>query len=119
MVPGMETEELKENVEDLTSHVSDYLDTLYRLTLLKVTQKATNLASTRSGRNSCLYTRIVCIIFRERWSGLVAWRYTKKQGRRFFIIAGFYFLLLFIIILLAQKELFFLYQQSCLGKIYE
>ncbi|MEI9942700.1 MAG: phage holin family protein [Chitinophagaceae bacterium] len=41
----MQVEELKEKAADLTDHVEDLANTFYRLTVVNITQKATNIAS--------------------------------------------------------------------------
>jgi Putative Actinobacterial Holin-X, holin superfamily III len=115
----METEDLKEKVEDLTSHVSDYLDTLYRLTLLKITQKATNLASTIVTTIAVCTLGLIALFFAS--IGVAWWLgdIIKSRAGGFFIIAGFYLLLVFCIVLLRKKIVFPYIRKLVLGKIYE
>lgn len=41
----MEINEIKEKTKDLTEHVSDYAETFYKLAILKMTRKGTDIAS--------------------------------------------------------------------------
>jgi len=115
----METEDLKENVEDLTSHVSDYLDTLYRLTLLKVTQKATNLASTVLAAIAVCTIGLFVLFFVSVGAAWWLGDILKSRAGGFFIIAGFYLLLLLCIVLLRKRIVFPFIRNLVLGKIYE
>ena len=115
----METEDLKETIEDLTSHVSDYLDTLYRLTLLKATQKATNLASILVAAIAICALGLVALFFAS--FGVAWWLgdIIKSRPGGFMIMAGFYLLLLLCIILLRKKIVFPFIRNLVMGKIYE
>jgi hypothetical protein len=115
----METEDLKENVEDLTSHVSDYLDTLYRLTLLKVTQKATNLASIVVATIAVCTLSLFILFFASFGAAWWLGDIIKSRVGGFFIIAGFYLLLLLVIILFRKKIVFPYIRNLVMGKIYE
>ena len=115
----METEELKEKAEDLTNHVSDYLDTLYRLTLIKVTQKATNLASMVIAAIAVCTLGLFVIFFAS--FGVAWWLgdIIKSRAGGFLIIAGFYLLVLICILLLRKKIVFPYIRNLIMGKIYE
>jgi len=115
----METEELKEKAEDLTSHVSDYLDTLYRLTLLKATQKATNLASTIVATIAVCTLGLFALFFASLATAWWLGDIVQSRIGGFFIMAGFYLLLMIIIIALRRKIVFPYIRNLILGKIYE
>jgi hypothetical protein len=115
----METEDLKEKTEDLTSHLSDYLDTFYRLTVLNVTQKATNMAS------AVLSAIVLCTLgmFVIFFTGFgIAWwlgDILKSRAGGFLIVAGFFLLIVLGIILFRKKIIFPLIRNKIIRKIYE
>lgn len=113
------TEDLKDKVEDLTSHAGDYLNTLYRLTLVKVTQKATNLASALVATIAVCTLGLFVLFFAS--FGAAWWLGDVLQNRAggFFITAGFYVVVLVIIISLRKKIVFPYIRNRILGKIYE
>src|SRR5947207_7248667 len=113
----METEELKENVEDLTNHVSDYVDTLYRLTLVKVTQKVTNLASIVVAAIAVCTLGLFVIFFASFGAAWWLGDIIKNRAAGFFIVAGFYFLFLLVIILFRKKIVFPYIRNLVMGKI--
>jgi len=121
----METEELKEKpdlkekIEDLTGHLADYLDTYYRLTVLKVTQKTTNIAT------AVFSTIVICTIgfLVLIFAGLgAAWWLGDIISSRvggFMIVAGFYLLLAVVIVLFRRKIIFPFIRNSFIREIYE
>jgi hypothetical protein len=115
----METEDLKETVEDLASHVNDYLDTLYRLTLLKAVQKATNLASTVVAAIAVCTLGLIALFFVSFGAAWWLGDIIKSRAGGFMIMAGFYLLLLVCIILLRKKIVFPFIRNLVMGKIYE
>ena len=115
----METEELKENAKDIASHVGDYLNTLYRLAIVTITQKATNIAA------GIIASLAVCIIgtfvifFAS--AGLAWWLgdLVKNRAMGFFIVAGFYLLLILLIVASRKKIVFPYIRNRIIGKHYE
>ena len=115
----METEDLKETVEDLTSHVNDYLDTLYRLTLLKAVQKATTLASTVVAAIAVCTVGLIALFFASFGAAWWLGDVIKSRAGGFMIMAGFFLLLLVCIFLLRKKIVFPFIRNLVMGKIYE
>ena len=115
----METQDLKEKVGDLTNHVGDYLDTLYKVTLLNVTQKTTNIAS---GAIAAI-VGVVLGMFVLFFAGFAAawWLGNVIESRvgGFLLVAGFYLLIAIIIILLRKKIVFPYIRNLLIKKVYE
>ena len=114
----METDELKEKKQDLGNHASDYLDTLYDLASVTITQKVTNVAS------RIIVTIIVCalglfVLFFASL-GLAWWLgdIVKSREGGFWIVAGFY-LLLILIIAISGRKIFSSFRNRIIRKIYE
>ena len=115
----METEELKEKVDDITTHVGDYVDTFVKLTALNVTQKVANVAS------SAVQSLVVCLLglFVLFFSAAaLAWwlgDVVNSRAGGFLIVAGFFFLVTVIIIALRKQTIIPFLRNSIIRKIYE
>lgn len=115
----MQTEELKENVEDIATHVSDYVDTLAKVTALNVTQKVANVAS------HAIQSLVVCLLgmFILFFSGLaLAWwlgDIVNSRAGGFIIVAGFFLLVSLIVIALRKQTIVPFLRNSIIRKIYE
>jgi hypothetical protein len=95
------------------------LDTLYRLTLLKITQKATNLTATMVAAVAVCTLGLFVIFFASL--GMAWWLgdIIKNRVGGFLIISGFYLLLLLVIVLLRKRIVFPFIRNLVMGKIYE
>ncbi len=113
-----EKEGFKEKVGDLTDHVGDYLDTLYKLTVVKATQKATNAASIIVVAIAVSTIGMFALFFAS--IGLSWWVGNLINSRvgGFLIVAGFYLLVLIIIILL-RKKIVFPFFRNLIMRIYD
>jgi len=115
----MEAEELKEKTQDTGSHIEEYANTLYRLAMITITQKASNIAS------GVIVAVAVCLfgLFMLFFAsfGLAWWLGDVVQSRvtGFLIIAGFYFLLIVVLIFSRKKILFPFFRNWIVRKIYE
>ncbi|MBO9659252.1 MAG: phage holin family protein [Chitinophagaceae bacterium] len=112
-------EELKEKTADLVDHVEDIADTFYRLTIINVTQKATNVAS---GAITMILTAVIgfCVLIflgvaLSFWLGdLIG---SRSGG---FLLGGACFLLvLFILIALRKRIVFPMIRNLIINKVYE
>lgn len=102
----METQGLKDKAEDILSHGADYLDTFYKISLLKVTKKATHIASV------AISIIVVCSLgmFVMFFAGLgLGWwlgDLIESRTGGFLLVAAFYFLAAIVIILFRKKIIF-------------
>jgi len=115
----METQDLKEKVENLTSHTGDYLDTLYKVTMLNVTQKATNIASAAIGAITICILGMFVLFFIG--FGAAWWLGDMINSRTggFLIVAGFYLVLTICIVALRRKIVFPFFRNLLIKKVYE
>jgi hypothetical protein len=111
-------EGLKDKVGDLTDHIGDYLDTLYKLTIVKTTQKATNIASLVVVAIAVSTLGMFVLLFAS--IGLSWWVGNLINSRvgGFLVVAGFYLLVLLIIILL-RKKIVFPFFRKLIMRIYD
>ena len=112
-------EDLKEKTIDLADHVEELADTFYRLTVLNVTQKATNIVS------GAVVMIMLCSLgfFVLLFAGCaLAWWLGNIINSRVggFLLAAVFFLILMIIVsLLKKKTIFPLIRNLIIRKVYD
>lgn len=112
-------EELKSKAGSLTNSIRNYLDTFYKLALVGLTQKATNILAGLLAGITTLFLFILTLFFIGM--GLAWWigGLINSTAGGFFIVAGFFILLMILIIVLRKKIVFPLLKKAILKKIYE
>ena len=115
----MEAQNLKEDAKDILNHASDYAETFYKLSLVRLTKKVSNIASGLV--NSVLIFFIsLCILLFISFAG--AWwlgDLVENRAAGFLLIAAFYVLLIFILILMRKKVISPFIRNTLISKIYE
>ena len=115
----MALEELKDKTADLVGHVEDIADTAYKLTLIHLTQKATNLVSAAVSMIIVVTLGMFVILFAgiafSWWIGNVI---ESRAGG--FLLGGLLFLILTIIIVSFRKKIIFPYMRDLIiRKLYD
>jgi hypothetical protein len=113
-----EKEGFKEKVGDLTDHIGDYLDTLYKLTIVKATQKATNVASIIVVALAVITVGMFALFFASIALSLWIGNLISSRVGGFLVVAGFYLFSLLIIILL-RKKIVFPFFRNLILRIYD
>ena len=103
-------EDLKEKTVDLADHVEDLATTFYRLTVVNVTQKATNIISGAIMLSHCRFAWIICFIICRICTWLVAWEIFQQQGQWIFISSRIFFIDPVFDVFLRKKTIFPVYQ---------
>ena len=115
----MEAQNLKEDAKDVFNHASDYAETFYKLSLVRLTKKVSDIAS--GVVNSVLIFFIsLCILLFISFAG--AWwlgDVTNDRALGFLLVAAFYLLLIFILILMRKKIISPFIRNTLIRKIYE
>jgi hypothetical protein len=115
----MEAQNLKEDAKDVFNHASDYAETFYKLSLVRLTKKVSDIAS--GVVNSLLIFFIsLCILLFISFAG--AWwlgDVVESRAIGFLLIAAFYVLVIFILILMRKKVISPLIRNTLIRKIYE
>lgn len=112
-------DELKEKARDLIDHTEDLADTFYRLTVLNVTQKASNIASGAIVMIVMCGLGLFCLFFA---GCALAWWLGDLVNSRiggFLLTAAFFLLVLLVIALLKKKTLFPMIRDIIIRKVYE
>ena len=115
----MEIQNLKEDAKDVLNHAGDYAQTFYKLSLVRLTKKLSDIASVVV--NSVLIFVIsLCILLFLSFAG--AWWLGDVLNNRasgFLLIAAFYMLLVVILILMRKKVISPFIRNTLIRKIYE
>ncbi len=112
-------EELKTKAGSLTDHVSDYIETYVKLTVVNATQKATGVASV--SLIAVLVTFFFMFVFMFIGVGASMWLGEVLGDMKigYFIVGGFYFICALIIIALRKKIVFPYVRNQIIRKVYE
>jgi hypothetical protein len=115
----METQNLKEDAKDVLNHATDYAETFYKLSLVRLTKKVSDIGS--GVVNSVLIFFIaLCILLFISFAG--AWwlgDVVESRAGGFLLIAGFYMLLIVILILMRKKIISPFIRNTLIRKMYE
>lgn len=112
-------DELKEKTADLADHIEDLADTFYKLTIINVTQKATNIAS---GAVMMIAVSVLGLFVFLFLGIALSWWLGDLTGSRtagFLLGAAFFLIVLFIIILLRKKIIFPFIRNLIISKVYD
>ena len=115
----METQNLKEDAKDVLNHATDYAETFYKLSLVRLTKKVSDIGS--GVVNFVLIFFIaLCILLFISFAG--AWwlgDVVESRAGGFLLIAGFYMLLIVILILMRKKIISPFIRNTLIRKMYE
>lgn len=115
----MEINDLKEKTTDLTDHLEDLAQTMYRLSVVRIAKKV----STISAGLVVMLGAVVACLFIIFFAGLAfGWWMGDLMNSRaggFLISAGFFTIILFIIIGLRKKTLFPQIRNLIIRKVYD
>ena len=112
-------DDLREKTADLADHVEDIADTFYRLTILNVTQKATNVAS--ATLTMILVTVIGLFVLLFLGVALSLWLgdLTGSRTAGFLLGSAFFLVLLLVLLALRRKIVFPMIRNLILRKVYD
>ena len=112
-------ENIKEKIEELTDHTKEYLETLYDLSMVRVTQKVANTASIAV--SSFIAIIFVLLVLFLGGIGLGWWLggLLNNMAAGFLIVAGFYLLCLIFVFVFGKKIILPVIRNRIVKKIYE
>jgi Putative Actinobacterial Holin-X, holin superfamily III len=112
-------DELKEKTADLADHIEDLADTFYKLTVVNVTQKATDIASGAIVMMAICVLGLFVLLFIG--FGLAWWLGDIMENRTagFFLGGGLFLLLLIIILAMRKKWIFPYLRNMIITKVYD
>lgn len=112
-------EELKTKAEDLTKNLKEYAETYYKLTILKVTDKATNVVSGLLAGVSVLFFGVFVLLFLSL--ALATWlgQLVNSEAAGYLIVAGIFILIIVILVMMRKRIVFPMIRNKIIRKLYE
>ena len=115
----MEAQNLKEDAKDILNHAGDYAETFYKLNLLRLTKKVSDVASVVVNSVLIFFISLCMLLFISFagawWLGDV----TNNRALGFLLIGGFYLLIIFVLVLMRKKVISPFIRNTLIRKIYE
>jgi hypothetical protein len=115
----MEAQKIKDDAKDIINHSQDYLETFYKLSIVRATKKASNIASGVVNSVLLFFISLCILLF---LSMAAAWWIGQKLSNPalgFLSVAGFYVVLIIILIVLRKTVISPFIKNSLIRKIYE
>lgn len=112
-------EELKSKAENLTESIGDYAETYFRLTVLKVTDKATIIASSTLVALSLFFVSIFVLFFLGIAAGIWLGTLLNNAALGYVIVAGFFILIMLVLVILRKQIVFPMIRNLIVRKFYE
>jgi Putative Actinobacterial Holin-X, holin superfamily III len=112
-------EDIKDKVTNLTTHVEDLAETYYKLSLLNITQKATNVSAGALTSVIVLITGLFVLLLSSIALSLWLGDLIQSRAGGFLLGAGFFLLVMIIIISLRKKIIFPFFRERIIRKFYD
>jgi hypothetical protein len=115
----MEAQNLKEDAKDIINHSSDYLETFYKLTLVRATKKVSDVGSAVVNSILIFFISLCILLFASMAAAWWLGEALNSPALGFLIVASFYLLLVLILILMRKKIISPFIRNLFIRKIYE
>src|SRR5215213_1064870 len=112
-------EEFKLKAENLTKSVGDYVDTYYKLTVVKAADKATGIAASSLAGFAILFLGIFVFFFVGLGLGVWFGNLLDNQVAGYLLVAAFYLLLIILLVALRKRIVFPFIRNLIVRKFYE
>jgi hypothetical protein len=112
-------EAIKDKTEDLISHTGEYLDTFFKVSLLKVTKKTTDIASAAISVMVTCILGLLVLFFSGIGAAIWLGQAINSTIGGFLIVSGFFVLLAVVLISLRKKIVFPFIRNLLIRKIYD
>lgn len=112
-------EELKTKTRNLTEHVTDLLDSYYKLAAVTATEKATSIGSGILGGTIVFILGFFIMLF---GGFALAWwlgDLVESRAAGFLLVCGFFLVLMIILFAIRKKIVFPYFRNMILRKFYE
>ena len=115
----MEAQNLKEDAKDIINHSSDYLETFYKLTLVRATKKVSDVGSAVVNSILIFFISLCILLFASMAAAWWLGEALESPALGFLIVASFYLLLVLVLILMRKKIVSPFIRNLFIRKIYE
>jgi len=113
------TESVKDVIGDLTNHVTEFAETFYRLQVLNITKKATDVTANLLGGLVVAVLGVFVILFGG--IALAWWLGDIVQNRAggFLLVAGFFVIIGLVLVFSMKRIVFPKFRNMIIRKMYE
>ena len=115
----METQKIKEDAKDIINHSSDYLETFYKLTLVRLTRKISDIGSGVVNSVLIFFAGLCVLLFISMGAAWWLGDVINNRAGGFLLIASFYLLLILILILMRKRIITPVIRNLFVRKMYE
>ena len=117
--PVGEKETVKDTLGDLGTHGAEYLNTLYRLQILKLTRKATDVTANLAGGIVSAILGLFILFFCGMALGFWLGEVLDSYALGFLIVAGVFGLVAVVFMSMRRKLVFPIWRNKIIRKLYE
>lgn len=117
--PAGEKETVKDTLGDLGTHGADYLNTLYRLQVLKLARKATDVTANLAGGIVSAILGLFFLFFGGMALGFWLGEMLNSYALGFLIVAIFFVIAAVIFMSIRKKLVFPIWRNKIIRKLYE
>lgn len=115
----MEAQKIKDEAKDILQHAGDYAETFYKLSLVRLTKKVSNVASGVVNSVLIFFISLCIILFLSLAAAWWIGAMLNSPAGGFLIVAAFYALLVLILVLMRKKVISPFIRNTLISKIYE
>lgn len=112
-------EEFKAKAENLTKSVGEYVDTYYKLTVLKATDKATGIAASSLAGLATFFLSIFVLFFSGMALAVWLGQILENQVLGYLLVALLYLILIIVMFALRKRIVFPVIRNLIVRKFYE
>jgi hypothetical protein len=112
-------EELKSKAGDLAESITEYIQSLYKLTLLNAADKATTISATTMAALVMIFLGIFVLFFGGIALAIWLGNLLDDPALGYLLVAGFFLLVIIIMVLFKKKLVFPIIRDSLINKLYE
>lgn len=112
-------EELKNKSETLTKNIGEYIETYYKLTIIKATDKATGIAAGALAGFSILFLGIFVILFGGISLAIWLGELVNSQALGYLLVAALFLIIIVVLVLMRKKIVFPMIRNLIIRKLYE
>lgn len=112
-------EDLKTQAADISKNIKEYVDTYYKLAIIKFTDKATGITANALAAFSVLFLGIFVLFFGGVALALWLGTLVESEALGFLIVAGFFLLIIIILVLMKKQIVFPMIRNKIIRRLYE
>jgi hypothetical protein len=111
--------ELKSKAGVLSESVTEYIQTYYKLSIIKITDKATGIAASVMSSLAVFFLGIFVLLFSGIALGIWLGEIVNSNALGYLLVAGIYLLIIIILVSLRKRIVFPMIRNLIINKLHE